>query len=119
MRDYWIVTYLPFSTLLTLNFDESKVPSLPNTTADLPCAFSCCAKSWACDATWNGRKTTFVDDVTLATSDEKSVAFWLTDSRSILTPLPESDCPTMSARPVEYDSWSSTIITVSPELTPS
>ncbi len=52
-------------------------------------------------------------------SDEKSVAFWLIDSRSTLTPLPESDWPTMSARPVEYDSWSSTTITASPDFTPS
>ena len=70
----------------TLNFDASKVPSVPNTTAVLPCAFSCCAKSCASEASWKGRKTTFVELVTLATSEEKSVAFWLTDSRSTLTP---------------------------------
>ena len=52
-------------------------------------------------------------------SEEKSVAFWLIDSRSTLTPLPESDWPTMSARPVEYDYWSSTTITASPDFTPS
>jgi hypothetical protein len=57
-----------------LNFDESKVPSEPKTIAFLPCAFSCCAKSCACEASWNGRKTTFVLAPTLATSDEKSVA---------------------------------------------
>ena len=86
------------------NFDESNVPSLPNAVAPLPCAFSCCAKSWASDATWNGRKTTFVLDVTFAISDEKSVSFWLTDSRSTLTPFVFSEAPTMSASPVEYAS---------------
>ena len=39
----------------TLNFDESNVPSEPNATAFFPLAWSCCAKSWACDASWNGR----------------------------------------------------------------
>ena len=59
---------------------------MPNTIAVLPCAFSCWAKSWASEATWKGRKTTLVELVTLATSEEKSVAFWLTDSLSTLTP---------------------------------
>ena len=76
----------------TLNFDESKVPSLPNTTAYLPCAFSCWAKSCVCDASWNGGNTTFVAPPTLATSDEKSVAFWLIDSRSTVTPPVERRC---------------------------
>ena len=102
-----------------MKFFESNVPSLPKTRADLPCAWACCAKSWASAATWNGRKTTFTLPVIFATSAEKSVAFWLTDSRSTVTPLAVSASPTMSARPVEYDSWSSTIITVSPDFTPS
>ena len=101
-----------------MNFDESNEPSLPKTTADLPCALSCCAKSWVCEASWKGVKTTLVELVTFATSDEKSVAFWLIDSRSTLTPACLSTVWTMSASPVEYDSWSSTIMTLVPFVAP-
>jgi hypothetical protein len=86
---------------LTLNCVAENVPSVPNTTADLPCSFSCWAKSWASVASWKGRKTTFVELVTLATSAEKSEVFWLTDSLSTSTPAFLSAAETMVASPVE------------------
>ena len=49
--------------------------------------------------------------VTLLTSDEKSVCFWLTDSRSTLIPAFSSTGAIASASPVEYEVWSSTSIT--------
>ena len=45
-----------------------------------------------------------VELVTFATSAEKSAAFWLTDSRSTLTPAAFRSFWTMSARPVERTS---------------
>src|SRR3954470_87556 len=79
--------------------------------ADLFCSLrfspSCCALA----ATCQGRITTPVSDVTLLTSDEKSVCFWLTDWRSTLTPAFSSTGVIASARPVEYEVWSSTSIT--------
>ena len=59
-------------------------------------------------------KITFVELVTLPISAEKSVSFWLIDSRSTLTPAFFRSACTMPASPVEYDSWSSTTITSSP-----
>jgi hypothetical protein len=60
-----------------------------------------------------------VAESTLATSAEKSVACCEIDSRWTVTPAPCSVLPTMSARPVEYASWSSTIMTLDPLLAPS
>src|SRR3954451_23413733 len=68
---------------------------------------SCCALA----ATCQGRITTPVSALTLLTSDEKSVCFWLTDWRSTLTPAFSSTGVIASASPVEYEVWSSTSIT--------
>src|SRR5919197_1409621 len=81
------------------------------TVALLPCSFICCPKSWAFAASCHGRNTTFVPAGILLTTDEKSVDFWLTDSRKTATPAPLSFCSTLSAMPVEYDVWSSTMKT--------
>ena len=48
--------------------------------------------------------------VTLATSEEKSVSFWETDSWSTLIPAALKIGIIAATRPVEYASWSSTII---------
>ena len=96
----------------------SKLPSVANTTAFLPCDLSCCARSCVCEASWKGVNTTFVELPTLPTSAEKSVSFWLIDSESTLTPAFVRSDLTIDARPVEYDSWSSTIMTVEPLVTP-
>ncbi len=48
---------------------------------------------------------------TLLTSDEKSVCFWLTDWWSTWIPAFLRTGSIASARPVEYDVWSSTIMT--------
>ena len=101
-----------------MNFDESKLPSVANTIAFLPWALSCWARSCVCDASWNGVNTTFVLLSTFPTSAEKSVSFWVIDSESTLTPAFVSADLTIPARPVEYDSWSSTIMTLEPLVTP-
>jgi len=48
--------------------------------------------------------------VTLATIEEKSVSFWETDSWSTLIPAALKIGTIAETRPVEYASWSSTII---------
>src|SRR3954449_6574875 len=94
-----------------LNWSGEYRPSVPKMTACLFCSLrfwpNCCALA----ATCQGRITTPVSGVTLLTSDEKSVCFWLTDSRSTLTPAFSSTGAIASASPVEYEVWSSTSIT--------
>ena len=78
-------------------------------------AFLCCwARSrpncWALAAICQGRTTIDMAGVTLATSEEKSVVFCETDSWSTLIPAALKTGTIAATRPVEYASWSSTII---------
>ncbi len=52
-----------------------------------------------------------MSSVTLATSEEKSVDFWAIDSRTTVTPSVSHVAVAESARPVEYEVWSSTTST--------
>src|SRR5919202_2523992 len=94
-----------------LKSDGENRPSLPNITALPPCSESCCLKTCALAASCHGRKTTSVSAETLLTSAEKSLYFWLTESRVVATPPPLRVCSAASARPVEYEVWSSMIMT--------
>ena len=99
-------TYEP----LMLNVPGENRPSVPKITAFF---FSwamlrpnCCAF----DATCQGSTTTVVAGVIFATSEEKSVTFCETDSWSTLIPAAWKTGIISETRPVEYASWSSTII---------
>ena len=93
-----------------MNVPGENSPSVPKITAFLCCSArlrpNCCAFTASC----HGRTTTDVCGVTLLTSDEKSVVFWLTDSWSTLMPAYLKTGDIAATRPVEYASWSSTII---------
>src|SRR5947208_11630356 len=71
-----------------VNVPGENRPSVPKITAFLCCSArffpNCCAFA----ATCHGSTTSVVFGVTLATNDEKSVVFWLTDSWSTAIPLP-------------------------------
>src|SRR6516225_1648707 len=99
-------TYEP----LIVNVPGENRPSVPKITAFLCCWArlrpNCCALAAICQ----GRTTTVVAGVTLATSEEKSVTFWDTDSWSTLIPAAWKIGIIVETRPVEYASWSSTII---------
>src|SRR6185437_10603972 len=99
-------TYEP----LIENVPGENSPSVPKITAFLCCAARLRPNCWALAATCHGSTTTEVDGVTLATSEEKSVVFWDTDSWSTLIPAALNTGVMAATRPVEYDSWSSTII---------
>src|SRR5919106_2931425 len=88
-----------------------KSPSEPKMTASLPCSDIWLPKSWALAAICQGRNTTSVSPATPETSAEKSVWSWLTDSRSTVTPASSSASAVESARPVEYEVWSSMMST--------
>ena len=75
-------TYEP----LIVNVPGENRPSVPKITAFLCCWARLRPNCWAFDATCQGRTTTEVSGVTLATSEEKSVSFCETDSWSTLTP---------------------------------
>ena len=62
------------------------VPSVPTIVAFFFCSARFLPNCSAFAATCHGRTTTVVSGVTFATSDEKSVTFWLTDSWSTLIP---------------------------------
>ena len=75
-------TYEP----VIVNVPGENRPSVPKITAFLCCWARLRPNCWAFDATCQGRTTTEVSGVTLATSEEKSVSFCETDSWSTLTP---------------------------------
>src|SRR5262249_31009048 len=99
-------TYEP----LIVNVPGEKRPSVPKITVFLWCCArlraDCCALAAICQ----GRTTPVVAGVTLATSEEKSVSFCETDSWSTLIPAALKIGTIAETRPVEYASWSSTII---------
>src|ERR1700760_4585658 len=99
-------TYEP----LVVNELGENRPSVPKMTAFLCCSARFLPNCWPLAATCHGRTTTLVVEVTLATSEEKSVTFWLTDSWSTLIPAALKIGSIAATRPVEYASWSSTII---------
>ncbi len=94
-----------------MNVLGASVPSVPTIVAVLCCSWrffpNCCALGGSC----HGSTTTVVCGVTFATSEEKSVTFWLTDSWSTLIPAFLNTGIIEDTRPVEYTSWSSTIMT--------
>ena len=75
-------TYEP----LMVNVPGENRPSVPKMTAFLCCWARLRPNCWAFAATCQGRTTTEVSGVTLATSEEKSVSFCETDSWSTLIP---------------------------------
>src|SRR5437016_9520768 len=81
--------------------DDDCVPSVPKIVAFLCCSArflpNCCALA----ATCHGRTTTLVLPLTFATSDEKSVTFWLTDSWSTAMPAALKIGVIDEAKPVE------------------
>src|SRR5262249_56312013 len=66
--------------------DEDCVPSVPKIVAFFFCSARFLPNCSALAATCHGRTTTVVCGSTLATIDEKSVTFWLTDSWSTAMP---------------------------------
>src|SRR4249920_171116 len=99
-------TYEP----LMVNVPGENSPSVPKITAFLCCWARLRPNCWAFAATCQGSTTTEVSGVTLATSEEKSVSFCETDSWSTLIPAAWKIGVIAETRPVEYASWSSTII---------
>ena len=85
----------------------SIVPSVPNTTAFLPCSRSVTATACAFEATWNGVNATSVSLSILFTIAEKSVVLFVTENRCTATPFDFRYASTVSARPWEYGSWAS------------
>src|ERR1700752_4078149 len=77
------------------------MPSVPTMTAFLCCSARFLPNCSPLAATCQGRTTTVVCGVTFATSDEKSVTFWLTDSWSILIPAFWNTGSIADTRPVE------------------
>ena len=94
-----------------LKSSGEKRPSDPKMTASFCCSASWLPKSCALAATCHGRKITSVSSATAETSDEKSVWSWLTDSRVTVAPPSSSAAVVESARPVEYELWSSMMST--------
>src|SRR5262249_52607294 len=90
-------TYEP----LMLNVPGENRPSVPKITAFLCCWARLRPNCCAFDATCQGRTTTVVVGVTLATSEEKSVSFWETDSWSTLIPADLKIGTIAATRPVE------------------
>src|SRR5581483_424967 len=99
-------TYAP----LMVNVPGEKRPSVPKITACLCCWARFRPNCWALAATCHGSTTTEVEGVTLATSEEKSVVFCDTDSWSTLIPAAVKTGVMAATSPVEYASWSSTIM---------
>src|SRR5262249_34816289 len=95
---------------LIVNVPGENRPSVPKITAFLCCWARLRPNCWALAATCHGRTTTVVAGVTLADSEEKSGAFFETDSWSTLIPAALKIGTIAATRPVEYASWSSTII---------
>src|ERR1700739_3871811 len=62
------------------------MPSVPTIVAFFFCWARFLPNCWPLAATCHGSTTTVVSGVTLATSDEKSVTFWLSDSWWTLIP---------------------------------
>src|SRR5919106_244899 len=79
-------------------------------TASLPCSVSCSANTCPFAASCHGRKTTSASPTAL-TSAEKSLASWLTESRRTVTFASSSAAVAVSASPVLYELWSSTMKT--------
>src|SRR5262249_33281652 len=71
---------------LIVNVPGREMPSGPKMSAFLGCSAGLRPNCWAFAGTCQGSTTTVVVGVTLLTSDEKSVDFWLTDSWSTVTP---------------------------------
>src|SRR5215210_8236729 len=88
-----------------------KSPSEPTMTASDPCSASWFPKVWAWLPSCHGSNATSAS-LTRLTSAEKSVVFWLIDSRFTVTPASSSAVVVLSARPVEYEDWSSMTQTV-------
>src|SRR6476620_6428223 len=99
-------TYEP----LMVNVPGENSPSVPKITAFLCCWARLRPNCCAFEATCQGSTTTVVAGVTLATSEEKSVSFCDTDWWSTLIPAALKIGVIAATRPVEYASWSSTII---------
>src|SRR5499433_1048608 len=99
-------TYEP----LIVNVPGENSPSVPKIRAFLCCWARLRPNCWALAAICQGRTTTVVAGVTLATSEEKSVTFCETDSWSTLIPAVLKIGTIAETRPVEYASWSSMII---------
>ena len=81
--------------------DEDCVPSVPKIVAFFFCSARFLPNCSALAATCHGRTTTVVWGSTFATSDEKSVTFWLTDSWSTWMPAFLNTGIIAETRPVE------------------
>src|ERR1700748_2392376 len=90
-------TYEP----LIVNVPGENRPSVPKITAFLCCWARFRPNCWAFAATCQGRTTTEVSGVTLATNEEKSVTFCDTDSWSSLIPAAWKTGVIALTRPVE------------------
>ena len=84
-----------------MNVPGENSPSVPKITAVLCCWARSRPNCWALAATCQGRTTTEVAGVTLATSEEKSVTFCETDSWSTLIPAAWKTGSIALTRPVE------------------
>src|SRR6266852_1136837 len=85
-------------------------PSVPKITAFLCNCAMLRPNCWALAAICQGRTTTESAGVILATSEEKSLTFCDTDWWSTLIPAALNIGSIAATSPVEYASWSSTII---------
>ena len=90
-------TYEP----LIVNVPGENRPSVPKITAFLCCWARSRPNCWALAAICQGRTTTDMAGVTLATSEEKSVVFCETDSWSTLIPAALKTGTIAATRPVE------------------